>query len=583
MPDNKVNSPLFFLLSRSLANAVLVRVKRLRQPKYFAGALFGAAYFYFYFYRFMYARSAGRPTGASPLQLGLTPATTMNLAALGLFLGVILFAWVLPASRAALAFTEAEIAWLLPAPFTRSQLIGYKLLKSQLGLLLMAVLLTLLSGRLGVAWIRTLGWWIVFATIQLHRLGASFVLTRLIDRGLSNTRRRLAVIAVAGGLVALLVLWRQRAPEAPELSALLTQGALGPWLHDLVAVGPAPWLLAPFRLVVQPWFAHDGQEFLVALGPALAVMTANYLWVIRSDVAFEEASIMLSEKRAARIAARRSGDGRVFLRARGMRTPIFRLRPTGSAVPAFVWKAWIRAGGRRSLYIGGAVSLALIALASVPAVTGHAKPVGFGCGLLGFITICALLLVGPPETAQAVRGELQGADILKTVPVRGWQVILGQLIGPSIRCAAIEWVGLLLMMVGGFAFTAGALRMSVLPVVAGAAALLLPPFNVVASLVPTGAMLLFPGWFKPGEMRGIEGSGMALLMVFMQIAFLGLAMVFPALGATGVFFLVQLIAPRAAAIIAGVLTGAALLALEAWLGALVLGGVFERLDASEQN
>ena len=577
-----MNSPLFFLLSRSLANAVVVRVKRLRQPKYFAGALFGAAYFYFYFYRLMYLRGAGRPEGTSPLQLGLTPATTLNLAALGLFAVLILLAWVLPASRAALVFTEAEMAWLLPAPFTRSQLISYKLLKSQLGLLVMAVLLTFLTGRFGAAWTRALGWWIVFVTIQLHRLGASFVLTRLIDRGLSNTRRRFAVIALAGGLVALLVMWRQRAPEAPDLSALLTQGALGPWLHDLVVAGPAPWLLAPFRLVVQPWFAHDGREFLVALGPALAVMATHYLWVIRSDVAFEEASIMLSEKRAARIAAWRSGDKRVFLRARGVGTPIFRLRSTGSAVPAFVWKAWIRAGGRRSLCVGGAVSLVLIALASVPAVTGHAKPLGFGCGLLGFVTICVLLFAGPQETAQAVRGELQVADILKTVPVRGWQVVLGQLIGPSIRCAAIQWIGLLLMMIGGFAFTAVPPRISVLPVVASAA-LLLPPFNVVASLVPTGAMLLFPGWFKPGEMRGIEGSGMVLLMAFMQIAFLGLAMVFPALGATGILFLVQLIAPGAAAIIAGALTGAALLALESWRGALVLGGVFERFDASEQN
>jgi hypothetical protein len=47
-----------------------------------------------------------------------------------------------------------------------------------------------------------------------------------------------------------------------ELGALLTQGGLGPGC-TISRRGTGSWLLTPFRLVVQPWFAHNGREFLV--------------------------------------------------------------------------------------------------------------------------------------------------------------------------------------------------------------------------------------------------------------------------------------------------------------------------------
>jgi hypothetical protein len=133
MTENKVNSPLFFLLSRSLGNAVLVRVKRLRQPKYFAGALFGAAYFYFYFYRLM-SGSAGRPRPEPAT--GLAPARDAESRRARAFAALILLAWVLRL-RARRSLHRGGDGVVAPAPFARSQLISYKLLKSQFGLLLM--------------------------------------------------------------------------------------------------------------------------------------------------------------------------------------------------------------------------------------------------------------------------------------------------------------------------------------------------------------------------------------------------------------------------------------------------------------
>ena len=51
----------------------------------------------------------------------------------------VLLAWIVPHSRSALAFSEAEAAFLFPAPITRRTLINFKLLKSQFAILFSAV------------------------------------------------------------------------------------------------------------------------------------------------------------------------------------------------------------------------------------------------------------------------------------------------------------------------------------------------------------------------------------------------------------------------------------------------------------
>jgi len=116
-----------------------------------------------------------------------------------------------------------------------------------------------------------------------------------------------------------------------------------------------------------------------------------------------------------------------------------------------------------------------------------------------------------------------------------------------------------------------------------AAAFILLPFNVVSAMIPTGVMLLFPGWFRPGEMRGLEATGLGLMMVVAQFVFIAISLIAPALAAAGVGYVVQLFAPLPLAVILGAVVAASTLSVEAWVGTLALGSVFERFDpASEQ-
>jgi hypothetical protein len=523
------------------------------------------------------------PSGAFPLN----PESALDLAALGLLVVVIFSAWIFPASRTAIAFTEAETAWLLPGPLTRPELIRFKLLKSQIALLIFALLMTVLTGRFardGHAWIHALSWWLVFAMLQLHRLGASFALSRLLSRGLSDRWRRVGVLAIAATIVAALVAWRQSAPTAPRLRELLAGGRLFTYLGELAGSGPGPWLLAPFRLVVKPWFSRDAVVFAAAFLPALGLLAAHYYWVIRSHVAFEEESVQLSEKRAALIAARRAGDMRIVQGPRAAADPVYPLGPKGWAVSAFIWKSWIRLGGRRVFAIGTAIFTGLLAAAVFQHFTGLLPFLGDVLSITGIAIFFGLLFGGPQATAQSVRRELQAADWLKTAPVPGWQVMLGQMLGSALVWATIQWCALLLLAVTDSAET-GLFDGSPewISTVLAAAMITLIPFNVVASLVPVGVMLLFPGWFKPGEARGIEATGIGILMMLAQLLFLGVALVAPAIAFVGIFFAAKLVMTSWLAALAGTIGAAAVLSIEAGLGAWTLGLIFDRFDAQAER
>ena len=68
---------LLYLRLTSLKNQIVSRAKRLRQPKYLAGALAGAAYFYFIFFR----RIGSAPGGHGPRRAAAHAADTLPLSA----------------------------------------------------------------------------------------------------------------------------------------------------------------------------------------------------------------------------------------------------------------------------------------------------------------------------------------------------------------------------------------------------------------------------------------------------------------------------------------------------------------------
>ncbi len=578
-----------YLVTRTFVNGVLFRLRRLRQPKYLFGAILGLAYFYIYFGKILGAsREPIGPKFLSNVALG------PELAAALLFIATLVMSWILPASRAAIAFTEAEIAFLFPAPIRRRTLVIMRLLKSQISLLTFSIFVTLVSGRFHLgpeAWFRIGGWWVILNTLNMHRIGASFALQRLRERGMAEGKRRIAIVLALIGLAVVVESARRHLPPVPGLTETVAGGGdfLQKYIAQILHSNPLPYVLAPFRVVVLPNFAHDSAAFLRALPPALGIMALHFLWVVRADVSFEDASIEAAKKRSAFLAARGRGELRVQKATARAREPFFRLRPTGFAPLAFIWKSLLKVGGRRiisrwafffAVLLAGAWRLGNAPHLSLPLAT-TAAIIGVGSYLA---LLLSFILIGQ-HAAQQLRQGIGAMDLLKTYPLPGWQLALGELAGPVILGTLMQWcslgTGLLLLHATGISSQIA----TVIFYAAGGLALLLPAFNFGMSILPCAGALLFPGWFRPQENTGpgIENTGVRLMLGFTQLLALAAALVpvafFGALAwfAAGKFMLSLEWRALAAGGVASII-----LAMEAALGIAWLGSLYDKFDVSSE-
>ncbi len=590
---------LLYLRLTSLKNLLLSRLRRLKQPKYLVGAIVGAAYFYFVFFR-RFGRALARP---HPMPRGLAlPALpsfdVLPLIATGgalLLLIIATFTWALPTARPGLAFTEAEVAFLFPAPISRRRLIHFKLLGAQVSILISALFFTLVSSGWsflgGGALIHTLGWWIILTAVNLHLTGATLTVTRLIDGGVSTARRRTVVLGIIGLASAATVFssWSNTPffvpgePEGRGPFAGLTD--LCGYLARLLDAGLFHWLLLPGKWVMAPFLSVNGTAFLHALWPAALILVAHYFWVSRMEVSFEEASVATSEKRAARIARIRGGGAFSAAKPKARREP-FRLPALGrpelaflwknllSTYPLFHWRTWL--------------VCAAIILVGVPWIVRHEelKGVAIGICIISAVVAAYTLLLGPQFSRQDLRSDLGNSDIIKTYPLAGWQVVLGELLTPTAILAGMLWLTLL---AAGCALEPGVVQLSWFTqgvrVFAGLGlALVIPPLCLLQLLVPNAAALVFPAWFHATRQRtgGIDVMGQRIIFVFGQFLVIVLALAPAVVGAGLIIFATQWLVGLSAAVVFATLLALAVLIGEIWCGLWWLGGRFEKLDLATE-
>jgi len=572
-------------------NRLRARLQRLRRPKYLFGALVGGLYFYWYVFGALRGRAMpGRPPAMPALE---HRAVVQSLAALVLLV-VLLLMWIIPHERAALLFTEAEVAFLFPAPVARRTLIHFKLLKSQTAILFSALFMTLI-GRWGGGnnWLRILGWWGLLSIINLHLLGSSFARTLLLERGISNWRRRLFVLGGVGLAAAGVFLSvRHSLPPPPDLSGArpdsIVLSALASYAGQIFQSGPLPWLLAPFRWAVAPLFAANARKLCFALGPVLGIIALHYFWVIRSNVAFEEASVELSRKLADRISAMRAGNWQAAGKPRRGKRPPFLLRPEGWPAAAIFWKNLISAGhfftGRAWLFL---VLITVIAGLNLRWHGGESTG-GAALAILAVVLGLMSLLYGPAILRYDFRQDLRVADVLKLYPMPGWQVVLGEILAPAAILAAAQWALLLLALLLCPASVGGEPAPMALRIAAAlSAALVLPCVDFIALLLPNAAALIFPAWVQLGKNtpRGFETMGQQLILMFGQIIVLTLSLLPAALGGAVAYLAAWWLFGKvmAVAVVSGALAATVLLAAEAALGVFLLGKVFSRFDWSEST
>ncbi|MEY4641279.1 MAG: hypothetical protein RLZZ227_1273 [Pseudomonadota bacterium] len=575
---------LFYLWSRSLVNLVLLRLRRLKQPKYLFGAVLALGYMYMVFINphVMRAERAARRAAAS----GEAPAGPRDFsvffssaAALSLLL---LFAilWLWPRKRSALTFSEAEIAWLFPGPVAHRTLVHYSLIRTQAALLFSAFFITLVTaGWTFIAsplWARFIGWWLLLSVFTLHVTASGFVITRLLNRGIAQWQRQLGVAGLVALLAWLLVAFdpNLRAPVRRDTASTELFMA---YIQQQVGDGALYWVLLPLRALAAPLVAADVAGFLLALGPAVLVYALHYLWAVRSELQDREASLANAEKRAGIVAAMRKGNFNPGAAPKARRDP-FVLSAQGTPVVAFLWKNLLST--REYLNWRTLVALALLMLAGnllldLPMVFTFLPT------LLALILGAQTLFVGAQFARQDLRSDMDNADLMKTWPLQGWQIVLGEMLAPTLILTGILWLCLLQLGLGFNDPTEPRFPPQLRLAVGLSLALVLPFVCATQLLVANAAAVLFPAWMKStvGQNQGLEVAGQRLLFVAAQWLVMMVALVPALILAVVVFIPASWLLGAFAAIPAAIVAALVLAGELAW-GINWLGERFDAYDLS---
>lgn len=558
-----------YLIGRSTRNKWVSQIKRVRNPRYAIAVLLGIGYF-----AMLTRNVTHRPP--APSAIGSLASSSVGALLPFVLLVMAAYAWIFGTDASALAFSQAEVSLLFTAPVSRRGLILYKIVRSQAAVLTTSLIWFFLFRRSGGIE-RPLSYWVALSILNTHRLGIALIRSSGTSHGLSSAKRNGPVVAlfvaafavVAAGVVSA---WPALA-SAPDVSSIFHT------LNQVAAKTPVSWVLYPFHLAVAPAFALGHVAWFGAMLSALGVLGAHVAWVLWTDANFEEAAAEASAKQALRRAAMRSrGSSAAKLRAGGKRRTV-PLRASGAPWVAIVWKNYLylqRVGIIRSM-IGFPLVLAAIAVA----FAGRSEL----AEVMVLVTSCGFVLVmaifAPTSMRSDLRGELARLPLLKTMPLRGREIVLAEIVGTAAPTAVMQYLLIL----------SGMLATSFLPdktpsltirlgVLLGAPILLLG-LNLANFTIHNGMALLFPAWVRTGEAgtAGIETIGQGMLTIIITVLLLCVLLLVPVAIGAGMYFYWRSL-PLVALVFTGV-TGGAILMGESYGLMHLLGRSLERLEPSQ--
>ena len=564
-----------FVTAVSFKNRMLLRVRRLRNPRYLVSTLAGLAYLWFVFFRRMSARGHVQIGGGLPTQMLTVGVDVTSLV----ILVIMIFAWALPGDSGGVEFSEAEIQFLFPAPLTRRQLLSYKIFRAQPPLLISALAMTLLGFRQG----KFVGVWLSFVALSIYFTMTALGRARLRLAGIGFVTRLVVVL----GTLLLLSWYVTSRFDRQSLSAELKQmqrsrAAASVDFHSPLESGGLPVILFVPRQMAKAILPTSSAALATSAAAVAAFGALFFLIASRLNVSFEEASLAEAQQKSDRTdrrMLRRAGTYVAFPRM----PPPFQLRPGVRPEIAIFWKnltASLRISSALLVIVGGCVILALAELFTTSSPSAHMTVI--------FIALCfcaVFPLMGAGVFAQDLRLDLSRIELLKSYPLRGEQLVAAEIAGPLLIVSAVE---LLLL-----AMTAVLLQVFGAP--KGMAFAAQPEFIVIALLfaVPVCAaqlllrnafVVLFPAWVvrSKEEVKGFAVTGQRLLVGIANLILLGVVLLPAALILGPAYLIGQHYVQGPALLAIATVPAAALVAGEVLLGIRLLGSYFDGADLANE-
>lgn len=413
----------------TLKGRVIRSFRLLRQPKYLVGAIVGVAWMALWVGRPVLHANV-RPGAASWVQSLTGVMPVIHRVAAVVVTIVLPLPWLLPWGRVGLPFREAELTMLLQAPLTRRDVLQYGLIKSEFGVIVSALVMSVLfSGRgLSSSWLTSfLGTWLVFEFLHLNGKWRALSLTGAHGRQLGLTIGLsifyvvlLSTLAsfVASAAPAVARMDRERIAET--LTAL-------DWPALLVAITtPAWWLIAPM-------FAADGSAFLVSLIPLVLAVILQREIVLRSKAPFEETALEHAKRQESKTS--RTAPVAMHHAWTRDRRP-FALPSTGPPEVAVLWKNAMRISRLPWVWSAAAGAAFLVAIAVLPAALRLPAFIFDVLALFGVVLLIVQPMVGGMAWNNDLRSELLHLESVRTWPVAAPRLLLAEVLSPALMSFA---------------------------------------------------------------------------------------------------------------------------------------------------
>jgi hypothetical protein len=452
----------------------------------------------------------------------------------------------------AIYFAPAEVDFLFAAPFTRRELLLYKLRQSLRNALVAGTLFTLVCSRFAP---HILGAWLgcVLAVLFLNALTLAVTLLGQSVTARADTQSRRMVLAAAAILVAL-GLWQ--ALPAFDGQSLLSVA------EEFRSSPPGRVLLAPFEVFPRIVTARSYPAVALWSGIGVAMIAALFALAIGLDVNYLETAQQVSQRVYERLSRRRMGGGAIAATPiRGARIRLPRL-PWLAGVGPNLWRQLLlqvrRSQGLLFLIffvlVGGGA--AAMALRQVAPQSEYVLPLMILAGLAYQSLLASLQL------PTGFRGDLDRLDWLKSLPLRSAAVVCGQVTGAALLLSGLQAIILLgawlLVGRGHEVFLAGLV--------------LLLPVNWLLFGIENLVFLMFPYRQTPTTAGDFQFFGKFLLFSLLKMALACLGLAVAAAGAVLYLIVPSLWLP---------LTGSLLLLLAIDTAILYLATLaYDRFDVS---
>lgn len=392
-------------------------------------------------------------------------------------------------------FTPAEVDFLFSAPFTRRQMLIYKLACGLPGLLFLTLLLPVFLLRYQITWVAILvGGFLTLAGIQLLTTAAVLYGQTIAERAYTWLRKLLLGLLIVSIGLGLGILASSHSPD--DSLELVRQFSDSP-------VGLC--LLAPFTVFSRTLTAEQVFPDLVGWGLLATLLDLGLLGlVLHLDVNYLEAAVVASQKLYDRIQRVRQGRiSEASSKTASWRVP--QLPWLGGAGP-IVHRQFLTT--LRSLRVVG-LSVVVLSAMFLPMVFSQSenKPAFLLAFPLVFVSVFFSRML-PFD----FRGDLDHLDWLKSLPLHPVTLAAGQLVVPVLLMTTLH----------GLAFAAIGILSPGDSAMLVVLALFTVPFNAIVFGMDNLVFLLFPVRLAPSTPGDFQHTGRAMVEMFLKMVGMGL-------------------------------------------------------------